>query len=190
MTVTPSNIIQYLYCPRFVYFEHVLAIPQYEEKYYKAQRGREIHEQESRRNAGYLRKKIGATDKFQNQYLTNEFLRGEADEVLVLKDGSMAPLDYKFAEYKDRVFNTYKTQLYCYAILIEDNFEKPVRKGFLVYTRSRHKLVEIEIQPAHTRVVKEAAAAIFKIISQNFFPKAVKYKKRCVSCTYKNICIQ
>lgn len=190
ISVTPSEIIQYLYCPRFIYFEKVLGIPQYEEKSYKAMRGRKLHDSKSSINKDYLRKKIGATDKLQEQYLTNDLLRGKVDEVLTLGDGTMAPLDYKFAQYKDKVFSTYKTQLACYACLIEDNFGKYVNKGFLVYTRSKNKLIEIEINQDQKQEVKECAIAIGEIIQDNRFPKATRYKKRCIECTYRNICIQ
>ena len=116
-SITPSQIIEYLYCPRFTYFEYVLRIPQYEEKYYKVGRGREVHELKAKQNMEYLRKRIGVTQKLLNQYLTNELLRGEVDEILTLNDGTMAPLDYKFAEYKDKIFDTYKTQLYCLSLI-------------------------------------------------------------------------
>ena len=190
ISVTPSEIIQYLYCPRFIYFEKVLGIPQYEEKSYKAMRGRTVHEKKQSINKDYLRKSIGVTEKLQEQYLVSEFLRGKVDEVLTLDDNTMAPLDYKFAEYKDKVFSTYKTQLACYACLIEDNFEKPVNRGFLVYTRSKNKLIEIEIGETEKKEVRECALNIIKIIENNFFPTATKYKKRCIDCTYRNICIQ
>lgn len=190
ISVTPSEIIQYLYCPRFIYFEKVLGIPQYEEKSYKAMRGRQVHETKHSINKEYLRKKIGVTGKLQEQYLTNDLLRGKVDEVLTLEDGTMAPLDYKFAQYKEKVFSTYKTQLACYACLIEDNFGKQVDKGFLVYTRSKNKMIEIEISQAQKQEVKECALAIGEIIQDNRFPKATRYKKRCIECTYRNICIQ
>lgn len=190
ISITPSDIIQYLYCPRFTYFEHVLDIPQYEEKSYKAMRGRHLHDWKQQINKDYLRRKIGVREKYQEQYLSNNMLRGKVDEVLLLKDGSMAPLDYKFAQYKDRVFSTYKTQLYCYAWLIEDNFSKPVKKGYLVYTRSRNKVIEVEVTDDAKREVKEKAAEIIDIIENNRFPKATRYKKRCIDCTYRNICIK
>ncbi|MCH2450239.1 MAG: CRISPR-associated protein Cas4 [Gracilimonas sp.] len=189
-SVTPSEIIQYLYCPRFIYFEKVLGIPQYEEKSYKAMRGRHLHEKKTRINKEYLRKSIGATHKLQEQYLTNDLLRGKVDEVLTLEDGTMAPLDYKFAQYKNKVFNTYKTQLACYACLIEDNFDKKVDRGYLVYTRSKNKVIEIEINETQKQEVKECAVAIGEIIQDNRFPKSTRYKKRCIECTYRNICIQ
>jgi CRISPR-associated exonuclease Cas4 len=189
-SITPSEIIQYLYCPRFIYFEKVLGIPQFEEKSYKAMKGRHLHEDKTRMNKDYLRKKLGVIEKYQEQYLTNQMLRGKVDEVLLLEDGTAAPLDYKFAQYKDKVFNTYKTQLACYAWLIEDNFKKPVNRGFLVYTRSKSKLIEVELDDAFKRDVKNKAQAIVQIIDNNHFPKATRYKKRCVGCTYRNICIQ
>lgn len=189
-SITPSEIIQYLYCPRFVYFEKVLGIPQYEEKSYKAMRGRYLHEKKTRINKSYLRKKLGVVNKYQEQYLTNDILRGKVDEVLELEDGTMAPLDYKFAQYKDKVFSTYRTQIACYAWLIEDNFKRTVNRGYLVYTRSMNRIVELEIDEGQKQEVKDKAKAIVDIIDNNRFPKATRYKKRCIECTYRNICIQ
>jgi CRISPR-associated exonuclease Cas4 len=188
--ITPSQIIEYLYCPRYTYYEYVLHIPQQEEKYYKVMRGREVHLQRARQNVDYLRRRIGVVDKHLNQYLSHEWLRGEVDEVLLLEDESMAPLDYKFAHYQEKVYETYKTQLYCYAWLIRQNYHRPVNRGFLVYTRSQNKLVEIPIVANHVLSIEKAAEGIQQIIEQNKYPKATKYKRRCVNCTYRNICIQ
>lgn len=190
MHLTPSHIIEYLYCPRFTFFEHVLKVPQNEDKLFKVQKGRQVHDQKLNQNKSYLRKKIGAKAKYLDQYLGNDWIRGEIDEVLTLEDGTMAPLDYKFAQFKDRVFETYKTQLYCYAWLIESNFGKPVNKGFLVYTRSNHYLTTISITQEAKEKVKSAAKGILQIIDENYFPKATKFKKRCLNCTYNNICPQ
>ena len=154
------------------------------------QRGREIHEQKAKQNTEYLRRKLGVKEKHINQHLTNKYLRGEIDEVLCLPDETMAPLDFKFAEYKDRVYDTYKTQMYCYALLIEDNYHKKVNKGYLVYTRSKNKLIEVQIQEQDKRKVHGAIIDILDIINKNIYPKATKYKKRCLSCTYNNICIK
>lgn len=188
MILTPSHIIEYLYCPRFTYFEYVLTIPQYEEKDYKVMRGRELHDRKLEENKDYLRRRIGATEKKLDQYLTNALLRGRIDEVLTLADGTMCPLDYKFAEWKETIFETYKTQLFCYAWLIEETFQKPVNRGFLVYTRSKNKLVEVEILAESKELVKNAANSILKIINDGEFPRATRMKKRCMNCTYRNIC--
>ncbi|MCF8307890.1 MAG: CRISPR-associated protein Cas4 [Bacteroidales bacterium] len=188
--LTPSNIIQYLYCPRFVYFEHVLKVPQNEDKSYKVQKGRTIHKYQASVNQNYLRKKIGVTGKLTEAYLSNELLRGVVDEVLWLNDGTMAPLDYKYAKYKDRVYNTYKTQMFCYAVLIEENYQKPVKNAYLVYTRSQNKLITLEVTKEDKQNVRQSAQNILDIIQSNRFPKATRYKSRCNQCTYANICIK
>ena len=188
MSLTPSHLIEYLYCPRFTYFEYVLCVPLQEHKDYKVLRGRHLHDQRLEENKDYLRRRLGVTDKYLDQYLTNEVLRGRVDEVLELADGTLAPLDYKFAEWKDTVYATYRTQLYCYAWLITETFGRPVTRGFLVYTRSRHKVVEVPIAPADVDEVRRVAAAVQDIIEQNVYPKATKYKSRCVTCTYRKIC--
>lgn len=188
MTLTPSHIIEYLYCRRFTYFEYVLAIPQYEERNYKVMRGREQHDHRLEQNKEYLRKRIGVVDRFDDQYLTNDLLRGRIDEVLKLTDGTLAPLDYKFAVYDNKIFETYKTQLFCYAWLIEENFGGEVNRGFLVYTRSSNKLVEVAIHDSDKQLVRDCAASIAVIIENNLYPQGTKFKQRCVTCTYRNIC--
>ena len=190
ISLTPSHIIEYLFCPRFTYFEYVLCIPQYEEKYHKVQKGREIHDVKLEENKNYLRKKIGAVKKWQDQYLTNNYLRGKIDEVLLLHDGTMAPLDYKFAIYNERVYDTYRQQIFCYAVLIEENFRRKVNKGFLVYVRSKNKLIEVEVSENDKLLIRDSIGEIAAIIENNEFPKATKYKKRCLNCTYRNICVK
>jgi CRISPR-associated exonuclease Cas4 len=189
-TLTPSHIIQYNYCPRFTYFEYVLSIPQFEEKHYKVIKGRELHNEKLEQNKDYLRKRIGVKQKYLDQYLTTSYLRGIIDEVLMLNDNTFAPLDYKFAFYDDRIYETYKTQLMCYALLIEDNFRGEVNKGYLVYVRSKHKLIEIPVSTQEKAKVRKDAESVIEIIENNFYPKATRFKQRCLSCTYQNICIK
>ncbi len=189
-SITPSHIIQYQYCPRFVYFEHVLRIPQYEEKNYKVLQGRSMHEQKTIQNKDYLRKRIGAFDKRINVYITNGLLRGEVDEVLFLSDGTAAPLDYKFAKWEERLYDTYRLQLICYAWLIEQNFEIRVTRGYLVYVRSKNHLKEVIITAEDIQAVQISAQNILEIIQKNIYPSGTKMRKRCDHCTYRNICTQ
>lgn len=189
-SITPSHIIQHLYCPRFTYFEWVLRMPQNEEKFSKVLRGRQLHDERLERNKNYLRKRLGVVARHDDQYLTNDFLRGRIDEVLELADGSLAPLDYKFAEYKDKVYATYRTQLYCYALLIKENFGKEVRRGFIVYTRSNNKVVEIPIPESALADIRKTSLAILDVVAHNRFPKATSVKKRCLNCTYRKVCVQ
>lgn len=189
-SITPSHIIQYLYCPRFTYFEYVLRIPQFEEKNYKVMRGRNMHELKAEQNKEYLRRRIGVREKRLNVYLTNRLLRGEVDEVLFLHDGTAAPLDYKFAKWEQRLYETYRTQLICYAWLIEENFGVRVSEGYLVYVRSKSHLEKVPIAPDDILAVQTAAQGILEIVQKNYYPSGTKVRKRCEHCTYRNICTQ
>lgn len=190
ISITPSELIQHIYCARYTYFMYVLRIPQYEEKYYKVLKGRELHEYKEKTNINYLRKKIGVVNKYNLIYLSNGYLRGEVDEILELEDGTMAPLDYKFAEYKEVLFKTYKTQSTCYAILIEDNFNVKVNKGFIVFIRSANKLVEFEITEDDKEEVRNSLKEMVYLIQNNKYPKGTSNKLKCSDCTYRNICTQ
>ena len=109
-----------------------MGIPQNEGQRFKIEKGRNIHEKVRKTNSEYLRKKIGVKDKKSDVYLASPLgIRGIVDEVLFLDDDTASPLDYKFAEYKQKLFKTYRLQLIFYARLIKDNFQVPVKKDLL-----------------------------------------------------------
>lgn len=188
--ITPSEVIEFMYCPRFTYFMKNLGISQHEEKRLKVQIGREIHEDRANQNKEYLRKKIGSIKKEADVNIVSRkwLIRGKVDEIHHLSDGTLAPLDYKFAPYDEKIYETYKQQIILYGLMIEEIYDKIVNRGYLVYCREGNKLVEMEIN----NLDKEEAIGYleeFKKVLNGYFPKATKYKARCIDCCYKNICI-
>ncbi|MCK4664833.1 MAG: CRISPR-associated protein Cas4 [Bacteroidales bacterium] len=188
--VTPSEVIEYLYCPRFIYYMNILKVEQHEHRRTLVNKGREIHQLKMVRNKEYLRRKIGAIDKKLDVYMTSEKLRlvGRVDEVLFLKNHEAAPLDYKFAFWENRIYKTLKIQQTLYALLIEENFHKKVDKAFLVYVRSKNHLEEINITDNMKKQAIEIINIIFDILNLNYFPKKTKDKNKCLDCTYRNLC--
>ena len=126
--LTVTHVHEHLFCPRFTYFEYVLGVPERQERRLLVQKGRQAHEERRRINPAYLRKKLGVVKRQFDVPLASARLglRGSVDEVLTLKDGSMAPFDYKFAEYRDRVYHNLKVQSVLYALLIRETFGRPV----------------------------------------------------------------
>ncbi|RKY84164.1 CRISPR-associated protein Cas4 [candidate division KSB1 bacterium] len=192
LSITPSEIVEYLFCPRFIYFMNCIAVPQSEQRRLKVLIGREIHKKKEYINKDYLRKKIGCIDKELSVYLSSEKvkLRGIVDEVLHLKDGTLAPLDYKFTVYKDFVYRTHRIQNILYGLLIEENYGKPVNKGFVVYVRSKNYLKEVEHREKDKYRALNIIEDIFNVIINGFFPKKTKFPARCIDCCYKNICVK
>jgi len=190
LSMTATDILEYSFCPRFTYFERFLEIPEHQGKRFKVQKGREVHEQKQGVNRGYLRRTIGCVGREIGVRLYGQEGRyaGELDEALYLNDGTMAPLDYKWAVWKGRVFPTHTLQLTFYATLIEETFGRPVERGFLVYVRSKNKLITQPIGEEERARLREAIEAISRIRCLGWYPPPTPHKRQCDDCCYRNIC--
>lgn len=189
--ITPSEVIEHLYCPRFTYYMHCLNIPQHEEMRYKVLKGREIHKKKEIENIPYLRKKLGCIKKETSVYVASREIgvRGIIDEVLWLSDGTLAPFDYKYAEYSDFTFKTHKIQSILYALLIIENYGNPVKRGFICYARSNYKVKELLYKKEDFMYATSIVDEIFAIILRGYYPGKKSSSIRCIDCCYRNICM-
>ena len=189
--ITPSELIEFNYCKIFTYYMKCLNVPQFEENRFKVQKGKEIHSKKENENKQYLRKKLGVIDKKINVDLYSEKykIKGIVDEVLILSDNTMAPLDYKFAKFDDVLYKTYKNQMLMYSIMIEEMYNCKVNKCFLVYTRSSNLIKEFNVEEKELKKLKKDIRDYFKVM-EGYFPKATSSKARCIDCCYRNICIK
>jgi len=187
-----THILEHLFCPRFTYFEYVLQVPERQGLRPLVQKGRQVHEERRHVNPHYLRKKLGVVQRAFDVPLASAALgvRGSVDEVLTLADGSMAPFDYKFAEAPREVFHNQKMQSALYGLLIQEMFQVPVCRGFLCYTRSKHRIVTLEHTEADFEEAKQIVAEVLAVIQTGRFPRATSWKARCRDCCYRNICVQ
>ncbi len=189
--ITVSDALEYLFCPRFIFFMHCLSIAQREERRYKVLKGRELHESREKVNRDYVRKKLNCVRKEISVYLTSQryHLKGEVDEVLFLEDGTAAPMDYKYAEWKNTVYRTHKYQAALYGLLIMEHYGVDVKRGFVCYTRSNNHVEEINFREKDYDEARQIVCEILMIIQRGYYPEGTKQKVRCVDCTYRNICI-
>jgi len=168
-----------------------LNIPQHEDLRYKVLKGRNIHERREKENRDYVRKRLGCIDKDISVYIASRKIgvRGIIDEVLYLYDGTLAPLDYKYAEYAEYTFDTHKVQSVLYALLIMENYGKQVDRGFICYTRSGNKIKEIIYRDRDFCYAKDVVEEIFNVILKGYYPKRSRWPNRCIDCCYRNICV-
>jgi len=193
LMLTPTEVLEHIWCPRFTWFMNVQHISQHEESRYKVRKGLEIHARREAENQSYLRKKIGVVDRQISVYLGSPKLRlrGIVDEVLWLKDGNMAALDYKYTVAKEHnvVFKTHQIQIRIYSLLIQEIYGVAVNKGFVAYIRGRNKLYEVDILPEHLDEIRQILDEIFAIIKTGRLPKRTPQRNHCADCCYKNICV-
>ncbi|CAM2065663.1 CRISPR-associated protein Cas4 [Sulfidibacter corallicola] len=189
ISFTASQVLAYRFCPRFLWFGEVLQIPESQELRFKVRQGRTVHAAKERQDRGHLRKRLGVVGKRLNVYLGRPDLpfRGVVDEVLHFPDGRMAPLDWKFAEYRERVYATYRTQAAIYGMLIHAIYGAEVDRAFLVFTRSANKLVEIPLTARDFEGLWRLHAEMVAVMGGRF-PKATSSKRRCLDCCYRNLC--
>ena len=189
--ITPSEVIEHIYCPRFTYFMNVLMIPQHEDRRYKVLKGREVHRQRETRNKGYLKKKIGVVGREIAVYLASPKLRvrGIVDEVLTLNDDTMSVLDYKYTLYQEQAFKTHRIQTILYGLLVREVYQRPVRCAYVAYIKGGNQVVEVPIDGKAETLAATLVQEIFDIMSTGFMPKRTSNTRKCGDCCYRNICV-
>ena len=189
--ITPSEVIEHIFCPRFTYFMNVLMIPQFEDRRYKVLKGRKVHKHREEENTEYLRRRIGAVAKERQVYLASPKLRvrGIVDEVLTLEDGTMAALDYKYTPYREKAFKTHQIQVTLYGLLIRATYERPVHRGYVAYIREGSRLIEVPLTEAAEQEALKGVAEVFDIIRTGRMPRRTRNRMQCADCCYKNICV-
>ena len=190
LLLRPSDLLEHLFCGRFTYFEHYLHLPEFQERREKVQRGRALHAVREATNRSYLRRRLGVVEKRIDVSLASPrlHLRGRLDEVLFFADGTAGPLDYKFAKDPGRVYATLRLQSAIYALLIRENFGVRVDRGYVVYTRSQNRVIEVRYEPEDFRRIGRAVREIVAVIGSGKLPRRAP-ASRCVDCCYRSICV-
>lgn len=188
--LTPSDVLEHVFCGRFTYFERHLALPEFQERRERVKRGRDLHCVREATNRAYLRKRLGVVEKRIDVTLASHrhHLRGRLDELLLFEDGSAGPLDYKFARDPGRVYTTLRLQSVIYALLIRESFNIPVNRGYVVYTRSNNRVVEIKYEPEDFRRVARVVREILAVVTRGYLPRRAP-ASRCADCCYRLICV-
>lgn len=186
-----TDVMEYLFCPRFIYFMHCLGMQQHEEKRFKVLKGREIHKKKCFTNKEYVKKKIFCSAKESEVFIVskNNRIKGIVDEVLFMDDGSAAPFEYKFAEYKDKIFRTHKYQLILYGLMISENYGVEVNRGYICYTRSNNLVKQIDFKPSDFKKAIDMIKDVLNIVEKGVYPMIKKSPMKCVDCCYRNVCV-
>jgi CRISPR-associated exonuclease Cas4 len=181
-----SDIKQYMYCPRVVYFTYVMPV---EKKLtYKMEEGKLQHlrleELEMRRRLKRYRLEQG--ERRFRTYLRSERLglEGILDLHIVTPAGCY-PVEFKHTLQRSAL--NHKYQLTAYAMLLEEHYRRPVRYGFL-YLMPREEIRDLEITPVMRSFTRRLCEKIRDIVRREYFPPPPGNRGRCVDCEYRNFC--
>ncbi len=186
LTVRASDIKQYCFCRRTIYFKYVLPIPSLVS--YKMTRGKKtqqtLQQKESRRTL--TRYGLNEGTREWNVWLSSDALNltGIMDLLIVGEDGTRYPVEVKETT---RAFTPgHKYQLVCYALLLEDQYHCHVRSGFL-YSPPRH-LLHQKITPNMRQYTLQLCDRVREVMSDERMPPGVRNPGKCRNCEYLRYC--
>jgi CRISPR-associated exonuclease Cas4 len=181
-----SDIKQYMYCPRVIYFNYVMPVDK--KTSYKMEEGKLEHlKLEKLENRRKLRRyRIDEGERCFRTFLKSERLglQGILDLHLITPDG------YYPVEFKNSLRHgslNHKYQLTSYGMLLEEHYQRPVRCGFL-YLIPRQEIYPVELTTMTRSFVRHLVDKIRIMIEHEIFPAPPNQRGRCTDCEYSNFC--
>lgn len=184
--LTVTDLKQFAYCARVVYYERCL--PHVRPRTYMMDAGKEAHEDEPHRAARRVvtRYNVVEGERDFDVHLRSDDLglQGLLDEVVRTPDGSAIPVDYKLASSVGR---NHRIQLTAYALLLEAQTRQPVERGY-IYLIPPRKLVEVNITDKLRESVLDLLRQIQSMIAFERMPPPVERKGQCAACEFRRFC--
>lgn len=181
-----TDLKQYAYCPRIVYFHTCL--PHVRPTTYKMQAGAEAHVEERSREQRRSLRIYGLPEgerHFAVQLASETLdLRGRVDLVIRTADEAI-PVEYK--DSTRHIGQHLKLQLTAYGLLIEESWGIPVQHGFL-YSIPNRRASEVYLSEQLRAEVRQAVAEIQRIADEERMPDPPKRKAQCVTCEFRRFC--
>lgn len=192
ITFRVSDLKQYFFCPRIVYYHQCL--PQVRPTTFKMQmgteEGRAEHAREERRSLRAYGLKRG--ERFFDVDLCSERLglRGRLDMAIRTDDNAEGileaiPVDYKLTP--GRVVTHFALQVVAYGMLLEEAWGIPARRGFLYLIPSR-RAKPIDIAPDRREQVRRAVEAMRDIALYERMPPPPNKRGKCTICEFRRFC--
>jgi CRISPR-associated exonuclease Cas4 len=185
LTLTVTDVKNFVYCPRVVYFMYCL--PQrpltYKMAEGKLEHGRteELEERRSLRAYG-----LTEGQREFKVHLASERLglTGLLDMVVITVQEAI-PVEFK--NTTGPLGLNHKYQLVAYALLVEEQWDQPVRRGF-VYRIPIKRSQELPITPNGRRFVLRALEQIRRLIATETMPLPTTRRGRCRDCEFRRFC--
>lgn len=185
MPLTVTDLKQYTFCPRIIYFTYVLPVPRPVTK--KMDFGKEEHFQldslEKRRKVKRYGLENGERVFHSHLFSQKLGIDGKLD-LHIIQERECYPVEFK---HSGQMFFNHKIQLACYAMLLEDSLNRSVRTGFL-YLIPKNEIIPVPLTMELRDYVRETIDAIRDTIEKSAWPKPTKYHHRCRECEYRRYC--
>lgn len=187
-TLTVTDLKQYTYCSRILYFNRCLpAIRPITEKMAE---GRRAQEDEQGREARRQLRTYGFTSGQRHfdvaLYSSGLGISAVIDLVILRPDGQniAIPVDYKLSDLAGEHF---KLQLACYGLLVEEEMELPAPYGF-IYLMPERRAQKVLITARDRERIQAALGEMREIVEAERMPVMTTRPARCVNCEFRRFC--
>lgn len=184
-----TDLKQYVYCPRILYYHACL--PQVRPTTYKMQASVEAHAtaKDLERRRSLWAYGLAQGERHFDVYLTSERLgiRGEVDMVIETETRGRpeaVPVDYKLSK---KVSEHFQLQLTAYAVMLEEAWGVPVKRGFL-YLLPLRQAQEVRITTRRRIALDKALTVMNAMLLKEQMPPPARQRTKCVACEFRRFC--
>ena len=187
-----TDLKQYTCCPRIVYYRYCL--PRVRPVTYSMEEGIRSHLEEENREERRSLRNYGISDGERAFHLsiqsTQLGLSGRVDLAIATPSRAANNAEAFVVEYKlseQKAGPHFALQLAAYALLVEEAWGIPVKKGFL-YSIPLRKTEAVRITPQLKNKVVQTASLIRQIVDSEIIPPPPVSQRRCVTCEFRRFC--
>ncbi|MEM0437717.1 MAG: CRISPR-associated protein Cas4 [Candidatus Micrarchaeia archaeon] len=186
---TVRDLMNYIYCPRILYFERVLHIPQ--ATTVKEYRGREFHKKFNTNS-----KRAMIADEFRGYEKKYDVFLEDSDSgfrtvldclMIDTKNNSAYVLQAKDSFAPRMLYRTQKFQLFAEAYLVRKVLGLQIYCAYVKYLKDK-RLIKVRVGAYSDAEFLAVLSSMRETIKTEEMPEAADYLKKCADCGFYNIC--
>jgi CRISPR-associated exonuclease Cas4 len=186
VSLTVTDIKQWLYCRRIVFHTYLLGIPR--PRTIAMDEGSRAQEDAEALERRRTLRSYGLADgerRFDLAAISEQLGLGARLDLLIVREHEAIPVDFK--DSRGPVGRNHAYQLAAYALIAEETAGRPVRRGFIYLIQAR-RAVEVLIRPGMRRYVRRAVAEIGAMLANETLPPPTRHRSRCTDCEFRRFC--
>ena len=187
-----TDLKQYTCCPRIVFYRYCL--PRVRPITFSMEEGIRSHSEEENREERRSLRNYGLTSGERAFHLSLQSTRlgltGRVDLAIATPSREAANAEAIVVEYKlseQKAGAHFTLQLAAYALLLEEAWQIPVKRGFL-YSIPLRRAEPIAITPHLRKKVVQTVASIRQIVDSEIMPPPPTSLHRCITCEFRRFC--
>jgi CRISPR-associated exonuclease Cas4 len=185
--LTVTDLKQWAYCPRVVFFSYCM--PRLRPMTFKMEAGLDAHEDEKSRERRRTGQLYGLTEaeRIENVRIQSDALGLSALIDLVLRqEDQVWPVEYKLSR-RTEIASHFKLQLAAYGLLLEEAWSVRAPEGFL-YSLISRRAERVSLTTRLRNRVLSTVGEIRNMVEEERLPPPTNKRARCVNCEFRRFC--